>query len=124
MQISFSSFPETHEGQARHPPHRAPVGSAAPPVPVIPFNVLIRCSTASDVGMLVQISGMDFAGLKTLVAENTPQERGIGLTPQQDDVIDCTARARDRLASGRPMYDDFGQHWIKCGRNDLALGDA
>src|SRR5713226_2954043 len=74
--------------------------------------------------MFVQIAGMDFAGLKTVVAENTPEERGIGLTPQQHEVVDCTARARYRLGSGRSMHNDFGQYRIKCGRNDLALADA
>ncbi len=69
----------------------------------LPFNVLIKRSAASDIGMFVQISGMDFTGLKTLIAENTPQERGIGLTPQQDEVVDCTARASDGLASTFPV---------------------
>ncbi len=79
----------------------------------LPFNVLVRCNPTSDVGMFVEIARMDFASLKTLVAKNTPQERGIGLTPEQDQVVDCTARARDGLASGRLMHNDFGQHRIK-----------
>jgi hypothetical protein len=90
----------------------------------LPFNVLVRYRTASDVWMFIQISGVDFTGLKTLVAENTPKERGIGLTSQQDEVVYCTARAPDDLASVRSVHDDFGQHRIKCGRNGLTLGDA
>ena len=56
-----------------------------------PLDTLVRRRPLGDAGMFVEITGVDFACSKAFIAQDTPQERSIGLTSQQDEILDGLA---------------------------------
>src|SRR5258708_31452679 len=59
-----------------------------------PLDALVGHGPHRDARMFVEIAGMDFAGSKTFITQDTPQESSVGFTSQQDEILYCLACAR------------------------------